>query len=152
MQEERKGPGFNLLLHSTHLLEDRLRELLKPLGLHAGQARFIHALGRVDQATQHQLCSEFNVTPASMSQMTKRLINNGYIQSQSDPKDRRSSILSLTDKGRQLRNEIISVWWDVDQLIIDAIGVENANQLFEQSEKLRDALGGDAPMTKREGR
>ncbi len=141
-----------MLLHSTHLLEDRLRELLKPLGLHAGQARFIHALGRVGEASQRQLSVEFSVTPASMSQMTKRLINNGFIQLRDDPQDKRAAILSLTDKGKQLRDEIVAVWHDVDQIVIDAIGAENAERLFAQSGQLRDALGGKAPMTHRNPR
>ena len=137
------------MFHSTHLLEDCLRELRKPLGLHAGQARFIHALGRVGEASQRQLSSEFNVTPASMSQMTKRLVKNGFIQLRDDPHDKRSTILSLTDKGRQLRDEVVAVWQDVDQIVIDAIGAKNAEQLFAQSGNLRDALDGRAPMTDR---
>ncbi|MEP0454506.1 MAG: MarR family winged helix-turn-helix transcriptional regulator, partial [Roseibium sp.] len=89
----KKGPGFLLLAHCAHLLDERLRVLLKPLGLHAGQARVLHALNRMGKASQRQLADEFNVTPASMSQMTKRLINNGFIEVHSDPDDRRTSIL-----------------------------------------------------------
>lgn len=149
MSAEKQGAGFHLMFHSTHLLEDRLRELLKPLGLHAGQARFIHALGRVGEATQRQLSSEFNVTPASMSQMTKRLVKNGFIELRADPLDKRSTLLSLTDKGWQLLDEVVAVWKDVDQIVIDAIGAENAQQLFMQSGNLREALNGKAPMTDR---
>lgn len=147
MTIERQGAGFHLLLHGTHLLEERLRERLRPFGLHAGQARFIHALGRVDEASQRQLSSEFNVTPASMSQMTKRLVSNGFIQVRDDPQDKRSTLLSLTDKGRQLRDEVVAVWQEVDQIVIAAIGADNAEQLFAQSGRLREALGGRAPMT-----
>ncbi|MCG3267296.1 MarR family winged helix-turn-helix transcriptional regulator [Yoonia sp. I 8.24] len=146
MQIVKQGARFHLLMHSTHLLEDRLRVLLKPLGLHAGQARFIHALGRIGEASQRQLSSEFNITPASMSQMTKRLINNGYIQLRRDPKDKRTAILSLTEKGEQLLDEVVAIWQEVDQIVVDAIGAENADQLFAQSGNLRDALGGRAPM------
>lgn len=147
MSDERKGPGFHLLLHSTHLLEDRLRDLLNPLGIHAGQARFIDALGHIDGATQKQLSSKFNVTSASMSQMTKRLVTNGYIQLHADPQDKRATVLSLTDKGMQMRGEIHRVWATLDKEIIEAIGEENAEQLFMQSGSLRDALGGKAPLS-----
>jgi DNA-binding MarR family transcriptional regulator len=147
MSAEKQRAGFHLMLHSTHLLEERLRELLKPLGLHTGQARFIHALGRVGETSQRQLSSEFNVTPASMSQMTKRLVRNGFVQLREDPHDKRSTILSLTEKGQQLRDEVIAVWLDVDQIVIDAIGAANAEQLFAQSANLRAALDGRAPMT-----
>lgn len=150
MQEVRQGAGFHLLFHSTHLLEDQLRELLRPLGVHPGQARVLHALGRLKEASQRHLASEFNVTPASMSQMTKRLIKNGFIELRNDPQDKRSAILSLTDKGWQLRDEVVAVWQRLDQVVINAIGAENANILFAQSRALRDAMGGRAPMTKHE--
>ena len=150
MQKVRQGAGFHMLFHSTHLLEDQLRELLRPLGVHPGQARVIHALGSLKEASQRHLASEFNVTPASMSQMTKRLIKNGFIELRNDPQDKRSAILSLTDKGWQLRDEVVAVWQRLDQVVINAIGAENANILFVQSRALRDALGGRAPMTKHE--
>ncbi|MFC5583809.1 MarR family winged helix-turn-helix transcriptional regulator [Nitratireductor kimnyeongensis] len=123
-----------------------MRELLRPFGLHAGQARVIHALGRVEEASQRQLAIEFSVTAASMSQMTKRLIDNGFIQFRKNPQDKRAAILSLTVEGKSLRDKIVAVWWEVDQIIVDAIGAESAEQLFARSGKLRDILGGKAPM------
>ncbi|RJE78998.1 MarR family winged helix-turn-helix transcriptional regulator [Paracoccus sp. JM45] len=148
MSETLQGAGFHLLLHSTHLLDEHLRELLKPFDLHPGQARFIHALGRLKEASQRHLASEFNVTPASMSQMTKRLIANGFIQMRHDPKDKRATLLSLSDKGWHLRDQVLEVWQQVDRIICNAIGPENAEQLFLQSGRLRDSIGGRAPLTK----
>ena len=81
--------------------------------------------------------------------MSTNLVKNGFIQLRDDPHDKRSTILSLTDKGRQLRDEVVAVWQDVDQIVIDAIGAKNAEQLFAQSGNLRDALDGRAPMTDR---
>tara|TARA_Y100001951_G_C11295289_1_gene275096 strand:+ start:1693 stop:1947 length:255 start_codon:yes stop_codon:yes gene_type:complete len=80
--------------------------------------------------------------------MTKRLINNGFIKVRPDPSDKRSSLVSLTSEGEMLLNQIIEVWKKVDDIIIDAIGARNAEQLFSQSLKLRDTLGGKAPGTK----
>jgi len=74
----------------------------------------------------------------------------GVVQQRDDPKDKRAAILSLTDKIGQLRDQIVAVWEGVDQIIIAAIGAENATQLFQQSGALRDALGGEAPMTQRD--
>ncbi|KZX98233.1 hypothetical protein A3753_12480 [Sulfitobacter sp. HI0082] len=148
MKQEKQRAGFHLLVHSVHLLDDRLRELLAPLGIHAGQARIIHGIHRMGEASQRQLADQFNVTPASMSQMTKRLINNGFIKVRPDPSDKRSSLVSLTSEGEMLLNQIIEVWKKVDDIIIDAIGARNAEQLFSQSLKLRDTLGGKAPGTK----
>ncbi|MBS8261078.1 MarR family transcriptional regulator [Roseibium polysiphoniae] len=147
----KKGPGFLLLAHCAHLLEERLRVLLKPLGLHTGQARVLHALNRMGKASQRQLADQFNVTPASMSQMTKRLINNGFIEVHSDPDDRRTSILLLTAKGQDLLTRVFAVWDQIDQIVIAEIGADHAEQLFTNSRNLRNALGGRAPGTKPAG-
>lgn len=147
MQGEKGKPGFLLFSHCSHLLDDRLRKLLNPLGIHASQARFIHALSQMGDTSQRELALVFDITPASMSQMTKRLIDNGYVQLRSDKNDRRISILSVTTEGEQLLEKVYETWEDVDKIIIDAIGAEKAKQLFTLSRELRDALGGKAPGT-----
>lgn len=147
-QEKEKDRDSTCYCTAPTCSEDRLRDLLKPLGLHAGQARFIDALGRIDGATQRQLSGEFNITSASMSQMTKRLVTNGYIHLDPDPKDKRAAVLSLTDKGMQIRGEILAAWEKLDREIVEAIGQEGAEQLFTQSGNLRNVLSGKAPLSK----
>ncbi len=141
-------PGFHPLLHSTHLIEERLRDLLKPLGIHGGQARCLHALDHMGEASQRMLAAEFNVSAASMSEMTKRLINNGFIEIRDNPDDKRASILSLSEKGHDLLQQVYDIWMEIDQIIINAIGGERAEQLFADSFALRNALGGKAPGRK----
>lgn len=148
MTTKRQGPGFLLLAHCGHLLDECQRELLTPLGIHAGQARVLHALNRMGQASQRSLAKEFHISAASMSQMTKRLIGNGLVETQDNPKDGRASLLSLTPEGEVLLAKVFDVWAEVDQIVIDAIGEDNATQLFANAHGLRDALGGRAPGSK----
>ena len=145
MSEKRQGPGFHLLSHSAHLIDEQVRKSLEPLGIHAGQARVLDALSRMGAASQRLLASEFNVSAASMSEMTKRLISNGFIQVQKDPDDARSSLLSLTEKGAELLDQVLIAWWDVDRTIVAAIGQDKAEELFSLSLDLRNALGGRTP-------
>lgn len=145
MDVKEQPPGFHLLAHSAHLIEDRQRRMLRPLGLHAGQARVLHVLSDKGEASQRMLADQFDVSAASMSEMTKRLIANGFIQSRPSPEDGRSSLLSLTPKGRKLAQQVFEVWRALDELIADAIGAERAGRLFADSMALRDALGGRAP-------
>lgn len=145
MDTEVQGPGFHLLSHSGHLIDEQVRKLLEPLGIHPGQARVLDALNRMEEASQRALASQFNVTAASMSEMTKRLISNGFIQVRKDPSDGRASLLSLSPKGKGLLDQVFVAWHAVDQVIIDAIGEPQAEALFQHSLDLRDALGGRAP-------
>lgn len=50
---------------------------------------------------QNQLASAFRVSPSTLSQMLDRLEEDRMITRGSDPADRRATLLSLTDKGRE---------------------------------------------------
>ncbi len=136
---------FHFLLHSAHLLEEVLRERLKPVGLHPGQARVIHALHRMKECSQSRLAREFDVSAASMSTMTARLLANGHIRRRPDRQDGRNQLLSLTPSGERLMERIEEVWREMDRVVIEAIGPGRAGALFENGMHLRDALGGQAP-------
>ncbi|MBY8976833.1 MarR family transcriptional regulator [Rhodobacteraceae bacterium NNCM2] len=138
-------PKLHLLLHSADLVEERLRIELSLIGVRPRQARIIDALDRMGTASQVELAREFNVTPASMSTMTSRLIKAGYITRETDPEELRSSILSLSDSGRALLEDIRAVWRIVDRKIERALGKKRAEQLAALTLDLRDGLGGRAP-------
>lgn len=142
----RQHPGFHLILHVARLVEDRLRERLLPLGIHSGQARVIDALALIGECSQVKLARELNITSASMSTMTSRLIANEYVQKRSDPADSRNQLLSLTNRGQVLMKSITEAWWDVDQIIRDKMGETKSAQLFELGFELRNSLGGLSPM------
>lgn len=134
-----------MLSHSAHLVDELVRKSLEPLDVHPGQARVLDALHRMGEVSQRHLASEFHVSAASMSEMTKRLISNGFIKMRKDPKDARTSLLSLTTKGENLLGQVFATWSNVDQIIINAIGDDNAEVLFQHCLDLRDTLGGRAP-------
>jgi DNA-binding MarR family transcriptional regulator len=134
-----------LLLHSGALVEEQLRLHLAPLGVGPRQARILDALHRMGTASQVDLAREFNITPASMSTMTSRLVKAGFVGSDTDPSERRSSILKLTKRGNGLLEAIYAAWSDVDRVIETAIGPEKAKELGALTLELRNALGGRAP-------
>lgn len=136
---------FHLLLHSAHLLEERLRDRLLPLGVQPRQARVLDALGRMGQASQVSLAKEFGLTAASMSTMTKRLLQAGLIERQVDEREIRSNVLRLSNHGRSLLETIYREWREIDREITKAIGSENAEHLADLTFRLRNALGGFMP-------
>ena len=134
-----------MLLHSADLVEERLRIQLSPLGITPRQARIIEALDRMGSCSQVRLAREFNVSPASMSTMTTRLIAAGFILRRPDDRELRSNVLSLTESGRSLLSGVFDAWRAVDDLIEGAIGADEAHVLSGIARSLRDALGGHPP-------
>jgi DNA-binding MarR family transcriptional regulator len=136
---------FHFLLHSGDVVEDELRRRLMPLGVGPRQARILDALHRMGTASQAELAKEFNVTAASMSTMTSRLVEAGLITSEPDQQERRSSVLTLTKSGNGVLEVIYAAWRDMDLLIEKAIGRDKANALAALALELRNALGGRTP-------
>ncbi|MCV3270169.1 MarR family winged helix-turn-helix transcriptional regulator [Roseobacter sinensis] len=141
----RKGHKLHALLHSADLIEQHLRIELEPLGLRPRQARVLNALGHAGTSSQIELARAFNVSPASMSTMTQRLVEGGYILRSEDPKERRTNTLELTEKGRALLSDVRKAWANVDKIIETAIGKDKAEALAERAFELRNALGGHPP-------
>ena len=140
-----KKYNFHLHLHFAHLLEERLRIRLAPLGIHPRQARILDALGRMGQASQVQLAREFGLTGASMSTMTSRLVAAGLIERHVDVQEQRSNVLKLTRHGSSLLEQIHQEWQEIDREITEVIGDENAARFAAFSLQLRNAFGGSTP-------
>ncbi len=136
---------MHFLLHAADLVEERLRRRLADLGMPPRQARVLDALDRMGAASQVDLARAFDITPASMSTMTARLIAAGFIARETDPEEARSNVLQLTAHGRSLLSEIHAAWHDVDRIIEETVGSENAAALAALTRALRDGLGGRTP-------
>lgn len=49
-----------------------------------------------------EVSERFEITPAAASQLVDKLVQNGLIQREEDPNDRRAKLLNLTVKGNEL--------------------------------------------------
>lgn len=101
----------------------------------------------MEPTSQIALAQAFDITPASMSTMTVRLIEAGYISREPHPDEARSKVLRLTERGRELLSEIHAAWRDMDALIAEQIGEKDADTLAILTRTLRDGLGGRVPGT-----
>ena len=133
------------MLHCGHLVEERLRRRLAPLGVLPRQARVLHALDRMGPSSQKRLAEEFDVTAASMSGMTSRLIAAGLIVRARDGASRRGDALRLSPSGRRVLEQVHDAWAETDRLLEEALGPEGTETLARLARDLRDALGGRVP-------
>ena len=77
--------------------------------------------------------------------MTVRLIEAGFVSREPHPDEARSNVLRLTARGRGLLSDIHAAWRDIDALIAERLGAENAETLARMTRELRDSLGGRVP-------
>jgi DNA-binding MarR family transcriptional regulator len=137
-----KKHNFHGLTHSAMLVEEELRRQLAPLGIHPRQARVLTAMQHMAPVSQVELAETFDITPASMSTMTDRLLAAGLITRNPDPNARRRNLLELTEVGRAKLDAISAAWDAVDAVIQTALGPDDAKTLFRLARRLRDSLGG----------
>lgn len=140
-----KRPNFHLLLHSSDLVEQQLRIKLAPLGVKPRQARVLDALDRMGAISQVELVKAFDITPASMSTMITRLVVAGFVTQKPSAKALRTNVVALSKRGRHVLNKVRVVWAEMDRVIEEAIGCEQAETLAQLTGALRDALGGSMP-------
>lgn len=143
---------FHLLLHSADLIQEYLSVKLLALGITSSQARVIKALNHLEKTSQIDLAKEFDITAASMSTMTSRLIALGFISTQKDPANAKRNLLSLTPKGIAIIDDIEMAWASVDEYIQVRIGKEKQHTLAALTQELRDALGGRKPGKEQESK
>lgn len=115
-------------------LTRRYKPFLDPLGLTYTQYVTMMALWGHDGVTVGELGSRLYLDSATLTPLLKRLEAHGYVDRKRSAEDEREVIVSLTDKGRELRDKAVSVPYCMAGCI--GISPEDAIQLKALLEKL----------------
>ncbi len=115
-------------------LTRRYKPFLDPLGLTYTQYVTMMALWGHDGVTVGELGSRLYLDSATLTPLLKRLEAHGYVDRKRSAEDEREVIVSLTDKGRELREKAVSVPYCMAGCI--GISPEDAIQLKALLEKL----------------
>jgi DNA-binding MarR family transcriptional regulator/ribosomal protein S18 acetylase RimI-like enzyme len=92
-----------------------------------------------NEVTVTSAAEELNLTHPHISQLTKELIKSKLVRCKDNPKDARSRILSLTEKGKKLALEIQPLWGGI-QAAVDEIIIESDPQFLSSLEKMEVSL------------
>src|SRR3712207_2391875 len=79
---------------------------LNELNLSFSHLRTLHLLSPDKMLSMKELAEQLDVTPPSLTAITRRLVQTGLVQRQTHPADSRIVLLSLTDEGRQLFGQL----------------------------------------------
>lgn len=74
----------------------------KSTGLSMPQFGLLMQLHHKGACGMSEVSERFDITPAAASQLVDKLVQNGLVQREEDPQDRRAKLLNLTEKGRDL--------------------------------------------------
>jgi DNA-binding MarR family transcriptional regulator len=102
-----------LCLHvqrAARALARRFDEELRPFELTNGQFSLLMSLNRPEPPSMGPVASLLAMDRTTLTAALKPLERRGLLKVKSDPSDRRSRILILTDKGRTLLARALPVW------------------------------------------
>ena len=102
-----------LCLHvqrAARLLARRFDEALRPFGITNGQFSLLMSLNRPDPPPMGPVASLLSMDRTTLTAALKPLQRQGLLKIAQDPSDRRSRILILTAKGRDLLAHALPAW------------------------------------------
>jgi DNA-binding MarR family transcriptional regulator len=110
------------------------RPLLEPLGLTHPQYLVMVTLWSTNgPLSLRRLSRLVKLEPPTLSPLLKRLEGAGLVERQRDPADERSVLVSLTDRGRELRSRAA---------VVPAAIIERLGMSLEELQSLQDVLTG----------
>lgn len=110
---EREEPGLDTtpmevigrILHVAHLADTRIRKVLRDEGLDRGGLDVLATLRRSGppyRLTPTRLYQDLVLTSGAMTHRIDALVRAGLVERIADPADRRSTLVGLTGRGREL--------------------------------------------------
>lgn len=119
--------------YSKHLLKKSLEH--HPDLVNEDFTYLFHMMGQ-DSLTKMQLIEKNAHEKQSGIEIIKRLVRNGLLQEKKDEEDKRSTRISLTEKGRQVCTESIKDISVASKILCGKLGEEEKNTLLLSLEKL----------------
>ena len=106
---------------------------LSKWGMKTGQFDIISHIKPNERVTQSELASRLVVTESNITQIIKKLEDNGLIQREREWKNK---YISLTQEGTKLRNKVVSEQEYFQAQQFDKLSEEELNQLINILKKI----------------
>jgi len=112
------------------------QERMKTYDLTPPQFSSLCKMAEQGEVSQNQLGRLVNLDPATNQGVVRRLMKRGLIDRRDDPNDRRRSLLSLTDSGRELLAACMPAAKRVSPAVMKPLNEEEQKQLLAMLKRL----------------
>lgn len=131
------------LFRLTHALDQRLRPPFAAAGLGSGDFDLLAALRRAGEPyalSAGELSRTVLVTTGAITKRVDRLEARGLVARTVDEADSRGRLITLTDEGVALTDELIAVHLDNQRRLLDGLDGDEQAQLAHLLERLARTL------------
>lgn len=127
--------AFKRFGHQVHLMvqQEAKRSGIEFMGGPQGQViRFLDYREESEQAVLiKDIEQELHITKSVASNLVKRMVQNGLVELEVSPNDKRAKYVRLTDKSRSQMKQIKSFFDRIDRSLLDGISEEKL-AVFEE--------------------
>ncbi|MBR4067467.1 MAG: winged helix-turn-helix transcriptional regulator [Clostridia bacterium] len=123
--------------------QQHVREVARRMGVPESYRTVILYLYHHPGAGQRHIAEFAGVTTSAVNQAVKSMEEEGYLQKQTDPADRRGSCLYLTEKSELIARELHRQLEISDSGITALIGAEKEAEMIALLDKIADYIRKD---------
>jgi len=127
---EAHGPIVHTIFRISRKNRAMVANLLRPLGLYPGQELLMMQLWEHKARSQADLVEALGIDHSTVTKMLQRMQAAGLVERQASRHDRRVMLVSLTDAGRRLRDEIERIWQEMERLTVAHLNERQRAQLL----------------------
>jgi DNA-binding MarR family transcriptional regulator len=110
----------------AHLMRNQFNEKLSEYGVTQAQFKVLYQLNEHGELLQSELQNKLFIKGSTMNGIIESMLKNNLIEKKNSISDRRSKVIKLTEKGKQLEEKL---WREVGLI------EEEAMTLFSNEEK-----------------
>jgi len=117
-----------------------LETRIKPHGVGIGQWFFLRELWEEDGLTQGDLSARAGMTAPTTVVAIRRMVKDGLVNRTPDRKDRRKVRIHLTAKGRELRDRLLPLAYEVNTVATEGLSQDEIRQFRAIVERMKTNL------------
>ena len=109
---------------------------LAPFNITPVQFYVLSALCDTEEIKFKDLALRLDMDGSTLTGILDRMEKRGFIERKGDPEDRRSVLICLTDKSKEIRPQMIEIAHDLDKEFRDKVSDEEFKMLLRVLDKL----------------
>lgn len=130
----------SLIAQVSRLMRRAFDEKARAIGVTRPQWQVLSLLSSREGINQGGLAEILEVEPITLGRMVDRLQDAGLVERRPDPSDRRAWRLYLTDKARQLHNQLMPLAQEMIEAALEGIPPDRQSEIAVSLRRIRTNL------------
>lgn len=128
------------MARTRHAWNEYVKEIALAEGVPDSYRPVIMFLHHHPGFSQRSVAEFVGVTTSAINQIVKSMLEDSYLRKETDPSDKRSSKLYLTEKGTAVALRLHEKLGEADDAITALIGAQREEELMDLLEQLTDFI------------